>query len=70
MRKKIYNILILPAALAALFWTSSCNGFLNVVPDDGLPNSSPDEEKFGFSYEVLDNYIRFGKCENEEIKEK
>lgn len=38
MRKKIYNILILPAALAALFWTSSCNGFLNVVPDDGLPS--------------------------------
>ena len=44
--------------------------WVDKVPDDGLPNSSPDEEKFGFSYEVLDNYIRFGKCENEEIKEK
>ena len=27
-------------------------------PDDGLPNSSPDEEKIGFSYLELDNYIR------------
>ena len=30
------------------------------TPDDGLPNSSPDEEKIGFSYSELDNYIRNG----------
>lgn len=27
------------------------------TPDDGLPNSKPDEEKFGFSYDMLDEYI-------------
>lgn len=27
-------------------------------PDDGLPNSSPDEEKIGFTYSELDKYIR------------
>ena len=30
------------------------------IPDDGLPHSSPDEEKFGFTYETLDKYIRDG----------
>lgn len=40
------------------------------VPDDGLPNSCPDEEKFGFSYTVLDKYIRTGICEDIEIKNK
>jgi len=44
--------------------------WVDKVPDDGLPKSCPDEEKFGFSYETLDNYIRFGVCENEEVKAK
>jgi NAD+ synthase len=39
-------------------------------PDDGLPNSSPDEEKFGFTYAELDKYIRFGEYSSEEIKAK
>lgn len=30
------------------------------VPDDGLPHSKPDEEKFGFTYKELDLYIREG----------
>lgn len=30
------------------------------VPDDGLPHSKPDEDKFGFTYEWMDNYLRFG----------
>lgn len=30
------------------------------TPDDGLPHSKPDEEKFGFSYEHLDEFIRTG----------
>ena len=30
------------------------------TPDDGLPHSKPDEEKFGFSYETLDAWIREG----------
>lgn len=34
------------------------------IPDDGLPGSTPDEEKFGFTYETLDRYIRSGECEN------
>lgn len=40
------------------------------VPSDGLPHSSPDEEKFGFSYDVLDKYIREGVCEDDAIREK
>ena len=34
--------------------------FIEKVPDDGLPCSNTDEEKIGFSYEVLDKYIRTG----------
>lgn len=33
------------------------------IPDDGLPNSCSDDQKFakwGFSYEKLDNYLEFG----------
>ena len=30
------------------------------VPDDGLPHSCTDEEKFGFTYAELDDYIRNG----------
>ena len=40
------------------------------IPDDGLPNSCPDEEKFGFSYAVLDRYIREGICEDEAVRAK
>lgn len=40
------------------------------IPDDGLPHSSSDEQKFGFSYAVLDRYIRTGECEDEAVKEK
>lgn len=32
--------------------------WVHKTPDDGLPFSSPDEEKFGFSYHVLSDYIR------------
>lgn len=32
--------------------------WVDKVPDDGLPNSCPDEEKFGFTYKELDDYIR------------
>ena len=34
--------------------------WVHKVPDDGLPHSCSDEQKFGFSYEVLDKYIREG----------
>lgn len=48
--------------------------WVHKIPDDGLPNSSPDEAKFGFTYAELDDYIRFGiepvgKCTNsDELK--
>lgn len=38
-------------------------------PTDGLWGVT-DEEKFGFSYEVLDTYIRTGFCADEEIRNK
>jgi len=43
--------------------------WVHKVPDDGLPHSSSDEKKFGFSYVELDRYIREGivpegACEN------
>ena len=40
------------------------------IPDDGLPHSCPDEEKLGYSYETLDKYIRFGECNDPEVKNK
>lgn len=33
------------------------NEWVERTPDDGLPESKPDEEKFGFTYEMLDKYI-------------
>ena len=44
--------------------------WVHKTPDDGLPLSSPDEKKFGFSYETLDKYIRFDEIPNAELKEK
>ena len=39
------------------------------TPSDGLCGKT-DEDKFGFSYEVLDRYIRTGECEDEQVKQK
>lgn len=44
--------------------------WVDKIPDDGLPGSCPDEEKFGFSYATLDRYIREGVCDDPEAKEK
>ena len=43
--------------------------FIEKVPEDGLTGLS-DEENLGFSYDVLDRYIREGVCEDEGVKEK
>lgn len=40
------------------------------TPDDGLPHSAPDEVKLGFTYAVLDRYIREGICEDEAVRAK
>lgn len=42
---------------------------IHKVPSDGLCGKT-DEDNFGFSYEVLNRYIREGICEDEEIKKK
>ena len=39
------------------------------TPSDGLCGKT-DEDNFGFTYEVLNKYIRTGVCDNEEIKRK
>lgn len=39
------------------------------IPADGLTGKS-DEDNFGFTYKVLDKYIRTGICEDKEIKKK
>ena len=44
--------------------------WVHKTPDDGLPYSSSDEQKFGFSYETLDKYIRNDIEPEKEIKEK
>lgn len=44
--------------------------WVDKIPDDGLPHSCSDEQKFGFTYEVLDRYIRTGVCDNEAVREK
>jgi NAD+ synthase len=43
--------------------------FIDKVPEDGLTGLS-DEENLGFSYDVLDRYIREGVCEDAATKEK
>lgn len=39
------------------------------IPSDGLCGKT-DEDRWGFSYEVLDKYIRIGICEDLEVKAK
>ena len=43
--------------------------FIDKVPEDGLSGKS-DEENLGFTYAVLDRYIREGICEDSAVKEK
>ncbi|MCL2126742.1 MAG: NAD(+) synthase [Treponema sp.] len=43
--------------------------FIDKTPEDGLSGLT-DEEKLGFSYKVLDRYIREGVCEDGAVKEK
>lgn len=43
--------------------------WVDKVPDDGLPNSCPDDEKFakwGFSYMAIDEYLENGTSGNKE----
>lgn len=44
--------------------------WVDKIPDDGLPHSCSDEQKFGFTYATLDKYIRTGVCENEAVRQK
>lgn len=44
--------------------------WVDKIPDDGLPHSCSDEQKFGFTYQVLDRYIRTGICEDAAVKAK
>lgn len=39
------------------------------TPSDGMCGLS-DEDKFGFTYDVLDNYIRTGEISSEEVKQR
>ena len=43
--------------------------FTRKAPSDGLCGKT-DEDNFGFTYEVLNNYIRTGVCEDENVKQK
>jgi len=43
--------------------------FVEKTPEDGLSGLS-DEDNLGFTYDVLDNYIRNGTCENVETRER
>jgi len=43
--------------------------FIDKVPIDGLSGKT-DEDNLGFTYEVLDKYIRDGICEDDNVKEK
>ena len=42
---------------------------VNKAPEDGLSGKT-DEDKLGFTYEDLDIYIRTGKCENPQTKQR
>ena len=43
--------------------------FIEKIPSDGLCNKT-DEDNLGFTYKVLDEYIRTGVIENEQLKKK
>ena len=43
--------------------------FIEKVPSDGLCGKT-DEDNLGFSYDVLDRYIRTGVCEDREVKQR
>lgn len=43
--------------------------FIEKVPSDGLCGKT-DEDNLGFTYEVLDRYIRTGKCDDPDAKAK
>ena len=43
--------------------------FIDKIPEDGLTGLS-DEENLGFTYAVLDRYIREGICEDNAVREK
>lgn len=43
--------------------------FIYKKPEDGLTGKT-DEDIFGFSYEILNRYIREGICEDEDIRKK
>ncbi|MCL2410987.1 MAG: NAD(+) synthase [Treponema sp.] len=43
--------------------------FVDKVPEDGLSGLT-DEDNMGFSYDVLDKYIREGICDSASVKEK
>ena len=43
--------------------------FVDKIPEDGLSGKT-DEDNFGFTYNVLDRYIREGVCEEKSIREK
>lgn len=42
--------------------------YLDIIPDDNLPTSIPDEDKFNFKYKELDSYIRTGIIHNNRSK--
>lgn len=45
--------------------------WVDKIPDDGLPNSCPDEEKLGFTYEQLENFLEEYALDNpKEINDK
>ena len=43
--------------------------FIDKIPEDGLTGLT-DEDNLGFTYDVLDKYIRGGVCEDKAVKEK
>lgn len=45
------------------------NNLIDKVPTDGLCGKT-DEDNFGFTYDVLDKYIRTGEIEDEEVKKR
>lgn len=49
--------------------TGIAHRFIDKTPDDGMCGKT-DEERFGFTYAVLDKYIRTGICEDVIIKSK
>lgn len=69
MSRKIFAIIEVDDNKAIGYELGLPNELIEKVPADGLCDKT-DEDNFGFTYTILDRYIREGICEDETVRAK